>query len=200
MKNVQNICLKEEFEEESNANLEKACRLILQEIQEDPKREGLVRTPLRYAKAVRELTVGYEQNGDSIVNGALFPAQSAEMVVVKDIEFYSLCEHHLLPFFGKVSVAYLPDEKIVGLSKIPRIVNMYARRLQVQERLTQQICNELIRVLEPRGVACIVEGLHMCMMMRGIQVQSSKMITTALKGEFEENLSLRHEFFGMVKG
>lgn len=175
------------------------CRELLQTIGEDPKREGLIKTPDRFAKALRELTVGYDQNADEIVNGAIFSHEEAEMVVVKDIEFYSLCEHHLLPFFGKATIAYIPNGKIIGLSKIPRIVNMYARRLQIQERLTQEICAELTRVLTPLGVACSVEGYHMCMMMRGIQVQSSKMITNALSGIFQENDSTRREFFETMR-
>ena len=133
------------------------------------------------------------------MNGAIFSQTQSEMVVVKDVEFYSLCEHHLLPFFGKASVAYIPNGKIIGLSKIPRIINMYARRLQVQERITQEICDEIQRVLNPKGVACSIEGYHMCMMMRGIQVQSSKIVTNDLRGLFRENPSTRQEFFDVLK-
>lgn len=176
------------------------CHELLLEIGEDPAREGLQKTPQRFAKAFRELTVGYSQSGDELVNDAIFTHEKAEMILVKDIEFYSLCEHHLLPFFGKACVAYIPNGKIIGLSKIPRIVNMFARRLQVQERLTQEICEELKRILKPMGVACFIEGYHMCMMMRGIQVQSSKMITTSLTGAFETNAMTRQEFFDVLRG
>lgn len=182
-----------------NPELELLCRNMLESIGEDPTREGLVKTPHRFAKALKELTIGYNQNADEIVNNAIFTQQQSEMVVVKDVEFYSLCEHHLLPFFGKVSVAYIPNGKIIGLSKIPRIIHMYARRLQVQERLTQEICDELTRILNPKGIACSIEGFHMCMMMRGIQVQSSKMITNVLLGLFRENPATRQEFFEVLK-
>lgn len=175
------------------------CHELLLEIGEDPQREGLVKTPQRFAKAFRELTIGYTQNSEQIINEAIFTHEKSEMVLVKDIEFYSLCEHHLLPFFGKASVAYIPNGKIIGLSKIPRIVNMFARRLQVQENLTQQICDELTRILKPQGVACVIEGYHMCMMMRGIQVQSSRMITTALRGIFQNNPPTRQEFYDLIK-
>lgn len=175
------------------------CRELLLEIGEDTEREGLVKTPHRFAKAFRELTDGYHQSSEKLVNGAIFDHPKSEMVIVKDIEFYSLCEHHLLPFFGKASIAYIPKGKIIGLSKIPRIVNMFAKRLQVQERLTNQICEELQKILSPLGVGCSLEGYHMCMMMRGIQVQSSKMITTSLVGAFETNKATRQEFFDMIK-
>jgi len=174
------------------------CKQLLLEIGENPNREGLVKTPVRYSKALRELTAGYHQNVDQIVNGAIFETSNSEMVLVKDIEFYSLCEHHLLPFFGKATVAYIPDGKIIGLSKIPRIVNMYARRLQIQENLTQQITEELNSLLRPHGVACMIESYHMCMMMRGIQVQSSKMITNAMKGVFLSNHASRQEFINLA--
>lgn len=180
--------------------IEPLCNELLLEIGEDPAREGLVKTPQRFAKAFRELTIGYEQTSAELVNDAIFTHEKAEMVLVRDIEFYSLCEHHLLPFFGKASVAYIPNGKIIGLSKIPRIVNMFARRLQIQERLTQEICAELKNILNPLGVACSIEGYHMCMMMRGIQVQSSKMITTSLSGAFETNQMTRQEFFDVLRG
>ncbi len=176
------------------------CHDLLLEIGENAHREGLMRTPERFAKAFRELTIGYSQNSKELVNDAIFTHEKAEMVLVRDMEFYSLCEHHLLPFFGKASVAYIPNGKIIGLSKIPRIVNMFARRLQVQERLTQEICEELKNILNPLGVACSIEGYHMCMMMRGIQVQSSKMITTSLTGAFENNAMTRQEFFDVLRG
>jgi len=178
--------------------MEEICKDLLLAIGENPDREGLLRTPIRYSKALRELTAGYHQSADEIVNQAIFPTHTSEMILVKDIEFYSLCEHHLLPFFGKASVAYIPNGKIIGLSKIPRIVNLYARRLQVQENLTQLITEEIQRLLQPRGVACIIEGYHMCMMMRGIQVQSSKMITNAMRGVFLSNAATRQEFLNLA--
>lgn len=181
------------------SNIELLCEEMLISIGEDPKREGLLKTPHRYAKAFKDLTVGYSQSSKDLVNGAIFHETRNEMVIVKDVEFYSLCEHHLLPFFGKVSVAYIPDGKIIGLSKIPRIINMFARRLQVQERLTEQICLELQTVLNPLGVACSIEGFHMCMMMRGIQVQSSTMVTNSVHGIFKDNPSTRQEFFDILK-
>lgn len=178
--------------------LQDMCSTLLLELGENPKREGLVRTPIRFAKAMRELTAGYHQNIDTIVNDAIFHSDHAEMVLVKDIEFYSMCEHHLLPFFGKASVAYIPNGKIIGLSKIPRIVHFYARRLQIQENLTHQITEEINRLLKPQGVACMIEGYHMCMMMRGIQVQSSKMVTNSMRGLFMTNIASRQEFMNLV--
>ncbi|MCB0355263.1 MAG: GTP cyclohydrolase I FolE [Bdellovibrionales bacterium] len=179
--------------------LEKCCQTMLQEIGEDPEREGLVQTPRRFDKALRELTVGYHQSVEQLVREAIFEEDCSEMVVVRGIEFYSMCEHHLLPFFGRAHVAYVPNGKIIGLSKIPRIVNMYARRLQVQERLTQQITNALQELLEPVGVACMVEGNHMCMMMRGVQSQSSSMVTNAVTGCFLHDAKSRDEFMRMIR-
>ena len=179
-------------------NAEHLCRALIESIGENPAREGLVRTPTRFVKAFGELTNGYNTSLADIVNGAIFEESYSEMVLVKDIEFYSLCEHHLLPFFGRAHVAYIPDGKIIGLSKIPRIVQMFARRLQVQERLTDQISQALIDLLKPRGVACMIEGSHMCMMMRGIQTQSGYMITSSVLGEFRDNSATRDEFMKMV--
>lgn len=178
--------------------IEPLCTSLLEAISEDPEREGLLRTPQRFAKAMRELTVGYSQDAKTIVNGALFSDACSEMVLVKDIEFYSLCEHHLLPFFGKAHVAYIPDGTIVGLSKIPRIVNMFARRLQVQERFTEQITGCLDDLLKPHGVACVVEGRHMCMMMRGIQNQNGTMVTSSMRGAFMTHAT-RNEFMQLIR-
>jgi GTP cyclohydrolase IA len=173
----------------------------LAELGEDPDREGLVRTPLRVAKAMDFLTSGYSTSLDEVVNGALFDSEGAEeMVLVKDIEFYSMCEHHMLPFFGKAAVAYLPKGKIIGLSKIARITDLFARRLQVQERMTNQIADALIEVLEPHGVAVVVEGAHFCMMMRGVQKQGSSMITSAMRGTFKDDARTRSEFLDLVRG
>jgi len=173
-------------------------RKILARIGEDPDREGLVRTPDRAEKALRFLTSGYQVDIDEIVNGALFTQEYDEMIVVKDIEFFSMCEHHLLPFFGKVHVAYLPKEKVIGLSKIPRLVDAYARRLQLQERLTQQIAETLQNILEPRGVGVICEARHFCMMMRGVEKQHSGTLTSAMLGDFRTRKETRDEFLSLV--
>ena len=172
---------------------------ILERIGEDPTRDGLVRTPTRAEKALTYLTSGYEANIASIVNGALFDVRYDEMVIVKDIEFFSLCEHHMLPFYGKAHVAYLPGEKVIGLSKIPRIVDMFARRLQVQERLTQEIAENLQEVLKPRGVGVILEARHFCMMMRGVEKQHSGTVTSAMLGAFRQNKETRDEFLSLIQ-
>ena len=177
---------------------EQLCSEFLKEIGEDVSREGLVKTPERYAKAFAELTSGYKQSTTEIVNGAIFEEDYSEMVIVRDIEFYSLCEHHLLPFFGKAQVAYIPDGKIIGLSKIPRIVKMFAKRLQVQERLTGEIADELVNLLKPLGVACLIEANHLCMMMRGVQSQSGFMVTSAMRGCFMDEAVVREEFLSLV--
>jgi GTP cyclohydrolase I len=171
---------------------------ILEELGEDPSREGLERTPVRADKALRFLTSGYTMNLDKIVNGALFRVKYDEMVLVRDIEFYSLCEHHMLPFYGKVHVAYLPNEKVIGLSKVPRIVDMFARRLQVQERLTQEIAETLERVLNPRGVAVVCQAKHFCMMMRGVEKQHSGTMTSAMLGAFRQHKETRDEFLSLL--
>ena len=167
---------------------------------EDPDREGLRRTPHRAAEALKFLTQGYAQDLQTLLNGAIFHEDYDDMVVVKDIEFYSLCEHHLLPFYGKVHVAYIPNGKIVGLSKIPRLVDMFARRLQVQERLTTQIAEAVEEALSPRGVAVVVEGAHLCMLMRGVQKQSASMVTSHVKGVFRTDRATRQEFMALIKG
>jgi GTP cyclohydrolase IA len=188
-----------EESEERNPELERLIREVLKEIGENPDREGLERTPERVAKAYRYLTSGYRQDAGDVLNGALFTEEYDEMVVVKDIDFYSVCEHHVLPFFGKCHVAYMPSRKIVGLSKIARLVEMYSRRLQVQERLTTQIAQTINEVLQPRGVAVVMEALHMCMLMRGVEKQNSKAVTSAMLGAFRENAETRAEFMELIK-
>ena len=165
-----------------------------------PNREGLRRTPERFEKALRFLTSGYRQDPEKILNGAMFSVCYDEMVVVKDIEVYSLCEHHLLPFFGKCHVAYIPNKKVVGLSKIARLVNMYARRLQIQERLTSQIAKAIEEKLSPQGVGVIIEARHLCMVMRGVEKQNSMAVTSAMLGAFRESKQTRDEFLSLVRG
>jgi GTP cyclohydrolase I len=174
--------------------IEKAVRKILLGIGQDPDREGLRRTPERVARMYDELTAGYYVDPAKLINEALFDVDYSEMVIVKDIDFYSLCEHHMLPFFGKAHVAYIPNGKVLGLSKLPRIVEMFARRLQVQERMTQQIADFVEEVLHPHGVAVVVEGAHMCSMMRGVKKANATMVTSALLGTFKSNLKTRGEF------
>ena len=173
-------------------------RRMLAQIGEDPEREGLRRTPERFEKALRYLTSGYSQDPEKILNNAMFSVGYDEMVVVKDIEVYSLCEHHLLPFFGKCHVAYLPNKKVVGLSKIARLVNMYARRLQIQERLTNQIATTIQEQLKPQGVGVIIEARHLCMVMRGVEKQNSAAVTSAMLGAFRDNKQTRDEFLSLV--
>jgi GTP cyclohydrolase I len=175
-------------------------RAMIVQLGEDPTREGLRRTPERFEKALRYLTSGYRQDPEKILNGAMFSVGYDEMVVVKDIEVYSLCEHHLLPFFGKCHVAYIPNKKVVGLSKIARLVNMYARRLQIQERLTSQIAKTIEDKLDPQGVGVIIEARHLCMVMRGVEKQHSAAVTSAMLGVFRENKQTRDEFLSLVRG
>jgi len=165
---------------------------------EDPEREGLLRTPERVAKAMRFLTAGYEMTVEDVVGSALFEEEHENMVMVRDIELYSLCEHHMLPFFGKAHVAYIPNGRIVGLSKLPRVVEMFARRLQVQERLTEQVAKAIDDVLAPRGVGVVIEAFHMCMMMRGVEKQNSRTITSALRGVFRDDGKTRDEFLRLA--
>jgi GTP cyclohydrolase IA len=172
---------------------------LLQAIGEDPQQEGLQRTPNRVARMYQELTAGYDVDPEELVNDALFDVDYSEMVLVKDIEFYSLCQHHLLPFFGRAHVAYLPAGKVIGLSKIPRIVEMYARRLQLQEQMTQQIAVQIDEILRPLGVAVVVEGQHLCSMMRGVQKANASMITSTLLGSFKGDPQLRTEFMNHIK-
>jgi GTP cyclohydrolase I len=171
----------------------------LKELGEDPTREGLEKTPARVAKAYQYLTSGYGQRVEDILNDALFTEEYDEMVVVKDIDYFSMCEHHVLPFFGKAHVAYMPSRRIVGLSKIPRLVEMFSRRLQVQERLTTQIAHTINDVLQPRGVAVVIEGLHLCMLMRGVEKQNSKAVTSAMLGAFRDRPETRAEFMELIK-
>ena len=172
---------------------------ILESLGEDPSRQGLVKTPHRAAKAMQFLTSGYHQNIDDLLNGAIFDEDYDEMVIVKEIEFYSLCEHHILPFWGKCHVGYLPRNRIIGLSKIPRIVDMFSRRLQVQERLTREIAEALETALDPRGVAVVIEGQHLCMMARGVEKQAPKMATNVMRGTFREDSSTRAEFLRCIQ-
>jgi GTP cyclohydrolase IA len=174
-------------------------RALLKKLGEDPDRAGLARTPERVSRALSELTVGYGQTVESVVGQGVFDEDCSEMVLVKDIEFYSLCEHHLLPFYGRVHVAYIPDGRILGLSKIPRIVDVFARRLQVQERMTQQIAVALESVLRPKGVGVVAHAAHLCMMMRGVQKQNSAAMTSCLLGVFRSDPKTRNEFLGLVR-
>ena len=198
--------VEEPFTRESNrlpeSDLDKIAnvyRELLQGIGEDVGREGLLRTPDRAARALEFLTQGYRQNLDQIINGAVFESRASEIILVKDIELYSLCEHHLLPFIGRAHVAYLPNGKVIGLSKVARIVDVFARRLQIQENLTTQIAESLMRCLEPSGVAVVVEAKHLCMMMRGVEKQNSVMKTSCLLGTFKEDARTRSEFLALLK-
>ncbi|RKU21880.1 GTP cyclohydrolase I FolE [Candidatus Poribacteria bacterium] len=186
-------------QEPPNLKLEDLFTKILENLGEDPSRQGLVRTPLRAAKAMEFLTSGYHQDIDEILNGAIFDEDYDEMVIVKEIEFYSLCEHHILPFWGKCHVGYLPRNRIIGLSKIPRIVDMFSRRLQVQERLTREVAEALETALDPRGVAVVIEAQHLCMMARGVEKQAPKMATNVMRGAFREDSSTRAEFLRCVQ-
>jgi GTP cyclohydrolase I len=174
-------------------------RRLLLEIGEDPDREGLARTPLRVEKAMRFLTSGYAADIDHVLNDALFTVDYNEMVIVKDIDFYSLCEHHLLPFFGKCHVAYIPRHRVIGLSKIPRLVDVFARRLQIQERMTNQIAETIREKIDPMGVAVVCEGTHLCMSMRGVEKQNSFAVTSAMIGIFRDNARTRLEFLDLIK-
>jgi GTP cyclohydrolase I len=182
----------------SSSKIEEAVRTILLGVGEDPNRDGLLLTPSRVEKSFEFLTSGYRTKIEDIINDAVFEQDYDEMVIVKDIEFYSLCEHHLLPFYGKAHVAYLPKGKIVGLSKVPRIVDTFARRLQVQERLTQEIAETIQKYLEPRGVAVVMEAYHMCMAMRGVQKQASYTTTSSMQGIFREDMRARNEFLKLI--
>lgn len=175
-------------------------RQILLEIGEDPEREGLLKTPARAAKAFRDFTRGYSQDVHTVLNAAIFSEEFEDMVIVRDIEMYSLCEHHLVPFFGSVHVGYLPGGKILGLSKVARVVEMFSRRLQVQERLTHEIAHAIEEAIQPRGVAVVVEAKHLCMMSRGVEKQQSSMITSCVLGAFREDRGTRQEFMDLLKG
>ena len=179
--------------------IREAVRVLVAELGEDPTREGLAKTPDRVAKALQFLTSGYRQDIDAVINDALFTVDYSEMVIVKDIDFYSLCEHHLLPFFGRCHIAYIPRGKVIGLSKLPRIVEVFSRRLQVQERLTSQIAETLAAKLDPLGVAVVVEASHLCMMMRGVEKQNSSALTSAMHGVFRTDARTRTEFFDLLR-
>jgi GTP cyclohydrolase I len=179
--------------------METLVREMLYTIGEDPQREGLQRTPERVARMYNELLAGYQIDLDALVNGAVFQSEYQDMVIVRDIQFYSLCEHHLLPFYGRAQVAYIPDGKIIGLSKIPRIVEMFARRLQVQERMTHQVAETLQEIVAPHGVAVLVEGTHMCSVMRGVRQEDARMVTSTMLGAFQRDATLRNDFFNQLK-
>ena len=181
-----------------NDKIENLTKQLLEEIGEDPSREGLLKTPSRVSKAWSFFSGGYNQDLDKIINNAVFNEDATDMVVVRDIEFFSLCEHHLIPFFGRAHVAYLPNGKVIGLSKIPRIIDMFSRRLQVQERLTRQIAETVKEILDPIGVAVIMEGQHMCMQMRGVEKQNSLTTTSSMLGKFRESDRTRSEFLSII--
>jgi GTP cyclohydrolase I len=182
----------------SDERIQDAVRELVTELGEDPSRDGLAKTPYRVAKALRFLTSGYDQDIDEVINDALFTVDYSEMVIVKDIDFYSLCEHHLLPFFGRCHVAYIPRDKVVGLSKLPRLVEVFSRRLQVQERLTSQIAETIAAKLNPLGVAVVVEATHLCMLMRGVEKQNSAAITSSMHGVFRTDARTRMEFLDLL--
>jgi len=189
----------DDYDDAGTDPIEGLITQLLGELGQDPAREGLLRTPARVARSLRFLTEGYARDPIAILNNAVFEESYDEMVVVKDIEFYSLCEHHLLPFFGRMHVAYIPDGRIVGLSKLPRMVGMFARRLQVQERLTTDVAGALETVLRPKGVAVVAESIHLCMMMRGVQQQNAFAITSSLRGEFADDPKTRAEFMELIR-
>jgi GTP cyclohydrolase I len=182
-----------------NAQMQDLIRTLLTELGENPEREGLLNTPKRVEKALTFLTSGYRADIDDVLNGALFSVDYSEMVIVKDIDFYSLCEHHLLPFFGKCHIAYIPSHKVIGLSKIPRLVDVFSRRLQIQERLTNQIADTIRDKVAPLGVAVVMEGTHLCMSMRGVEKQNCFAVTSAMHGAFRSNARTRMEFLELIK-
>ena len=194
---TEELALAEE-QAQGNGAIADMVRAMLKSVGEDPQRDGLLHTPERFERAFRYLTGGYQQDPEKVLNGAVFDVCYDEMVVVKDIEVYSLCEHHLLPFFGKCHVAYLPDKKVVGLSKIPRLVNMFSRRLQIQERLTNQIAQAIQNCVRPLGVGVVIEARHLCMVMRGVEKQRSETITSAMLGAFRDNQQTREEFLALI--
>ncbi len=188
---------KDHYQPEITEKISQQYRNIIQTLGEDPDREGLIKTPERAAKAMQFLTQGYELSAEDILKSALFKEEYNEMVIVKDIEIYSMCEHHMLPFFGKAHIAYIPNGYVVGLSKIPRVVDVFARRLQVQERLTQEILQAIDQTLKPQGCAVVIEAIHMCMMMRGVQKQNSSTTTSAFTGQFQQ-VETRSEFLSLI--
>lgn len=179
--------------------LQELVREILVRLGEDPTREGLKKTPLRVEKALAYLTRGYQQDAESVLNGAVFTSDYDEMVIVKEIDFFSLCEHHLLPFYGKCHIAYLPDKRIVGLSKLPRLVDVFSRRLQVQEKLTMEIARAIEDKLKPKGVGVVMEAAHLCVMMRGVEKQNSQMVTSSMRGRFRSDARSREEFLTLIR-
>ncbi len=183
---------------DKNKEFEELIRKVLEQLGEDPTREGLIKTPSRVAKSLQFLTEGYSQDPKEILNQALFTSSNDEMVVVRDIEFYSMCEHHILPIIGRIHVAYIPDGKVVGLSKIPRIVNVFARRLQIQEQMTEQIADAILETIKPKGVAVVVHARHMCMEMRGVQKINSTTVSSALRGLFKSDQRTRTEFYNII--
>lgn len=198
MKRLKNVV--EAMPLHNNGKISGNVREMLAALGEDPDREGLQRTPERVEKALHFLTSGYTANIAKLVNGALFTVEYDEMVIVKDVEFFSMCEHHMLPFHGKAHIAYIPNGKVIGLSKIPRIVDVFARRLQVQERMTQEIAQTLMDILKPKGVAVACEAQHFCMMMRGVEKQHSSTVTSSMLGEFRERKETRDEFLSLIRG
>jgi GTP cyclohydrolase IA len=198
-KQVEELTLTEPAGTEKAESVASLMRQVLRLIGENPDRDGLRHTPERFEKALRFLTSGYHQDPEKLLNGAMFSVCYDQMVLVKDIEFYSLCEHHMLPFFGKCHVAYIPEKKVVGLSKIPRLVNMFARRLQIQERLTNQIANAIQQKITPLGVGVVIEARHLCMVMRGVEKESSHAVTSAMLGSFKENPKTREEFLSLIR-
>jgi GTP cyclohydrolase I len=197
-KHTEGVELAEEQRPAEELSIADMMRVIIERVGENPDREGLRRTPERFEKALRFLTSGYEQDPEKLLNGAMFNVCYDQMVVVKDIDMFSLCEHHILPFFGKCHVAYIPDKKVVGLSKIPRLVNMFSRRLQIQERLTAQIAQAIQNCIKPLGVGVVIEARHLCMVMRGVEKQRSEAVTSAMLGAFRENLQTREEFLSLI--
>jgi len=198
-KPIEELLLHESAAAAGDESIADLVRKMIVKLGEDPDREGLRKTPERFEKALRFLTSGYQENVDQLLNGATFSVAYDEMVIVKDIEFFSMCEHHLLPFFGKVHIAYLPNKKVIGLSKVARLVNMFARRMQIQERLTSQIAQALEDKIEPQGVGVIVEARHLCMQMRGVEKQHSKAVTSAMLGAFRHNKQTRDEFLALAR-
>jgi GTP cyclohydrolase IA len=196
---TEELSLAEPVSVEKSESIADLVRRMIQLIGEDPDRDGLRHTPERFEKALRYLTSGYQQDPEKLLNGAMFSVCYDQMVLVKDIEIYSLCEHHMLPFFGKCHVAYIPDKKVVGLSKIPRLVNMFARRLQIQERLTNQIATAIQQKISPLGVGVVVEARHLCMVMRGVEKQNSQTVTSAMLGSFRDNVQTREEFLSLIR-
>ena len=197
-KKTEELKLNDELHNAKRATIADLVRAMLPQIGENPGREGLRHTPERFERALRYLTSGYHQDPEKVLNGAVFEVCYDEMVVVKDIELFSLCEHHILPFFGKCHVAYLPDKRVVGLSKIPRLVNMFSRRLQIQERLTNQIAQAIQKCVQPLGVGVVIEARHLCMIMRGVEKHRTEAITSAMLGAFRENQQTRQEFLSLI--